>query len=156
MPRNKLHPTAITKVTAFLFVVGPVFLEDWNPVFLDRIDVEPGTVAYRRAAFFNAWWLLSHIAGAGHWWRNEPCYFAAFLMLTAGGDAVSIRYKSARVRLREIVAKVRRAADRKSTMRPAWRRKTLSRYPVIAKLLHTFDRDTPRARSKGRTQRNPV
>jgi hypothetical protein len=139
VPRAKLSPAAVVKVAAVLVYMGEEFLEFGCDTFRDRTTLIPSTRAYNRAEFFNVWWFMARMTGAGSLAHHEPYYLASYDVLETIGCGPLPKYQSARAQLREIVSRVRRALDPKTTLGRRWRERTLSQYPLIADWLPTFE-----------------
>jgi hypothetical protein len=132
IPRAKLRVESVVKVACVLVLMGEEFLEFACEVFREKTTLQRGTRSYNRAEFFNVWWFMARMTGAGSLARHEPYFLSTYDLLERFGVGPLVPYQSARAQLREIVARVRRALDPNSNLISGWRQKTLSQYPVIA------------------------
>ena len=135
IPRAKLRIESVAKVACVLVYMGEEFLEFACEAFRENTTLESGTRFYNRAEFFNVWWFMACMTGAGPLARHEPYFLATFDLLERLGVGPLVPYQSARAQLREIVGRVRRALDPNSNLANGWRQRTLSEYPVIAQWL---------------------
>ena len=135
IPRARLSAESIAKVAGVLVFMGEEFIDDAVETFREKTTLGPGTRNYNRAEFFNVWWFIARMTGAGSLARHEPHFLATYDLLERLGVGPLVPYQSARAQLREIVARVRRALDPNSNMARGWRQRTLSQYPVVAQWL---------------------
>ena len=135
IPRAKLRIESVAKVACVLDYMGEEFLEFACEAFRENTSLESGTRFYNRAEFFNVWWFMARMTGAGSLARHEPYFLATYDLLERLGVGPLVPYQSARAQLREIVGRVRRALDPKSNLAYGWRQGTLSEYPVISQWL---------------------